>query len=725
MPLILRKKKSKIKKPDSKPSLIFVDTETTGLEIWQEAMPYSVGILWGDLENPQVRYYEWKVDPFTRLCDPDSQDVKEIKKLLEDPSIAKCFHNAKFDILMLEKIGIKTEGRIEDTSFAARVCDTLEFSYKLKDLAWNHFNYPKEDMLKLKDIVKRLRMKAKKKDWNIHPDSAEADYWLCQHIQELMPELSKEEKEEIKASIGVYCVGDVFRTALLWSKYEEDLTDENYKGTYEEELDLLRGAILHMERRGMAISKRKTLEMKKYCSDKAAKHLEILQGMAKKMGKEDFNPNSPKQLAELLYTDGKKGFGLDPIKTSAGGQNSTDWKALRPYQEHPFVRELLMYRSMDKAVNMFFTKYEGMMRRDPITQANPKISREVVKDTYVLHPSLNQCGTITGRFSSNNPNLQQVANPESSPRGTDIQARRPFGPRPGYTWYLCDFAQMELRAFADIANVPGMLETIWRGEDLNNSNTNMAWGGKNNPASLEAAAHALELGHDSPTRDKIQQVWDQFGWSKDKAKYGMRSFEALQLAEAWLKGFDYDIVVAEKSVDKSQSRQRGKTVMFAKMYGGGPQAVTDLLFCELSEAKIFMRQFDKPFPEINEYMRAASSYAERNGYIINRYGRKLRIDPKFSYRAVNYMIQGTCADLMKDGIRKCHKFLSELGIDGHVLMTIHDELIFEIRQGHNYKWVLRELQRIMSDHEGRLRVPMPVEMKKCRFSWEEKEAVEL
>lgn len=666
----------------------------------------------------------------TRKPDYDPKDLEEIRDLMEDKAIIKVFHNCKFDVHMIEKLKIKVKGRWEDTSFVARICNNLEDDFKLKNLAWRLFDYPKDDMDQLKEWVKKLRSKAQKKGWNIG-ENIESDYWLCQHVDELMPELSAVDREEIRASVGVYCVGDTFRTMLLWNHFQEELEDEHFRGTYESELKLLRGAVMAMERRGMAISKKRVKEMRKFCRNNAKKHLKILREMAAKKGNHDFNPNSPQQLAKILYSDRPKGFGLESIIQTKSGQDSTNWKALRPYQEHPFVRELLMFRSMDKAVNMFFDVYRDMMRPDDISIRNSinnygfEADDSEVYDVQVLHPSLNQCGTVTGRFSCNDPNLQQVANPESSPRGTDIQARYPFIPRPGYTLYMSDYAQMELRAFADIANVPGMLDTIARGEDLNNHNTNTAWGGKDNPAALEAAAHALELGHDAPTRDEIQAVWDELGWSKKKAAYGMRSHDALLLADEWLAGFDYDIVNAEKSILKSQSRQRGKTVMFVKMYGGGAEAVTDLLFCTVEEAKRFMKQFDRRFPEIVEYIDALSSYAAKKGYIINRYGRKLQVDPRFSYRAVNYMIQSTCADLMKDGIRKCHSFFKREGIDAHVLMTVHDELICEIRNGDDRKAVLREIIRCMEDHEGRLGVPMKVEMKKARDNWSQKENVSL
>jgi DNA polymerase I-like protein with 3'-5' exonuclease and polymerase domains len=490
--------------------------------------------------------------------------------------------------------------------------------------------------------------------------------------------------------------------------------------------------VMAMEDRGVHISKKRTEEQRNGCIKKATHHMAIMQRMVDKQGfktyskptktgkrKElPFKPGSPAQLARLLYgPEEENGFDLECSRYTEKGGDSTDWKALRPHQEHPFVRELMMWRSSDKAIDTFFGKYLSMMRRDPLSPNHP--------DSYVLHCSLNQCGTGTGRFSSNDPNLQQVANPESSPRGTDVHAREPFGPRPGYFWYTPDYAQMELRCLADVGQIQGLLEIINSGEDPNNALTNKAWGGKGNPAGLEAMAHALELGHDYPAHDKIVEAWKVLGWNADKAQYGMRSSLALNVADQWLAMHDYDIVVAEKAIGKKQSRQRGKTVMFTNMYGGGADAVVDILFCTKKEALKAMKDISRAFPDIGKFMRELSGQAAEDGYIINKYDRKLRVDPRFAYRAVNYMIQSTCADLMKRGIQRCHDFLRSTGLDAHVLLTIHDELIFEIRKEHAYKSVLREISRIMSDTEGRLAVPMPVEMQKCRYSWEKKEPVDL
>jgi DNA polymerase I-like protein with 3'-5' exonuclease and polymerase domains len=717
----------------SVPRYIAVDTETTGLSAYRGDRAFMVCTYDPSTPGDEVKVYEWKVNFLTRevehKIDPSLQEV------LGDEKITKVFHNAKFDLTHLRFLGYEVKGRIEDTSFASRITNNLRTSYGLKYLCSQILGISDEDEKELSDVVSKMRISARKKNWSIAEDK-EADYWITQYYKELgfedfVGELCKK-----------YCVMDVYRTGKLWEYLYPKLSDPNFSMTYEMELRLLQ-VVMAMEDRGMAIYINRAKKEAEDSRQKAEHHLSECRRIT---GKPDFNPGSSPQLSRVLYDekpgeyyplklDKKTGkrvpnlkaipdrypvvFGLKVHKKTSGGERSTDWKALRPHQEHPLVRELLMYRSAFKALNTFYLKYIDMSQKDKLVKSNPEDPHRII------HTSLNQCGTTTGRFSSSDPNLQQVANPESSPRGTDVHARRPFGPRPGYNWYTIDYAQMELRVFADCAQVPAMLREIYEGRDLNNFNTNRAWGGRNNPSALEAMAHSLELGHDYPAKEEIQKVWDEYGWNSQKSKSGMRSAAALAMAEWYLERYNYDIVKAEKSIGKSQSRQRGKTVMFVKMYGGGGSAAADLLYISPAEAQKFLNQFDEGFPEINDFINRLSSQAKAKGYIITPYGRKLQIDPEFSYRSVNYLIQGCCADLMKESIIRTHELFRDSGLDAHVLMTIHDEMIVEIRKEHAKKWLLREICRIMTDTEGRLSVPMGVEIKRVSSSWESKESVQI
>jgi DNA polymerase I-like protein with 3'-5' exonuclease and polymerase domains len=677
---------------------------------------------------------QWPVDKFTRQV--RHVFSQRLAQVLLNESVAKVFHNAKHDLSMLQALGYRVAGRVEDTSFTSRVTNTLEPSYALKPLSWKHCGIDNSDEAELDEAVSKMRIKARRLGWAVHPDSKEADYWLCQYAEDLgFPGDYAQLAER-------YCMMDVVRTGRLWEKQYPLLADRYYRKTYDRELELL-PVVMKMEARGMALYVKQAEKELEEAKHKAAHHLQRCREIVQKP---DFNPGSAQQLARVLYLKKPTDFyplklnkatgvkepnlskppdrypvvyGLRCTKRTGSGGESTDWKALRPYQENPLVREMMMYRSADKSIDTFFQKYLDMAQDDIIVPASKRNPHKII------HCSLNQCGTITGRFSCSDPNLQQVANPESSPRGTDVHARRPFGPRPGYNWYAIDYRQMELRVFAACAKVQSLLDEIYAGRDPNNYLTNKAWGGPNNPAALEAMAHSLELGHDYPAKEEISSVWEEYGWDAAKAKAGMRSSAALAMAEWYLERHGWDIVKAEASVGKSQSRQRGKTVMFVKYYGGGGSACADILYVPVPQANKFLRDLDKQFPEINQYIEQQSELAKRKGYIVTGYGRKLNVDSDTAYRAVNYRIQGTCADLMKRSIQRTHDFFLETGLDAHVLMTIHDEMLIEVKKEHTYKWLLREVCRIMKDTEGCIDVPMDVEMKRMRTSWEYKEKMEL
>ena len=114
--------------------LVACDTETTGLNAWLGDKPFAFSFC---NEYGGTAYFQFKVDPFTREVDYHSRQPQfiKLKKFFEDPSITKIFHNAKFDVRMLDLIGIKVKGVLHETMFLAHTIDTSLPSLKLKWLA--------------------------------------------------------------------------------------------------------------------------------------------------------------------------------------------------------------------------------------------------------------------------------------------------------------------------------------------------------------------------------------------------------------------------------------------------------------------------------------------------------------------------------------------------------------------------------------------------------------
>lgn len=711
-----------------------LDTETTGISSWKGDQPYAIGVLDCDGDSKVFHYFEFPVDPRTRKVDyaPDSPLWEETGCLVARPEsdweacrallsvdCPKVMHNSKFDMRMLLAAGIELKGRVEDTHFAARVCYSDEFAYGLKPLAKQYFQVPDTELQDLRKLVSKLRRRVNdprnahhKPDWQLDED-LEPDYWIVQWAAHLgLPQPENLARK--------YCQQDVVRTYLLWTMYRRQMEqDPLLRAKYEFEMEL-QPTTMRMEARGMHVSRSRCEESRADCERRRDAHLVTIKTLLEEnlpsCYRDDFNPNSHPQLAPVLFNPPPKGYGLVPLQRTPKGFPSTAGKALLPYGSHPFVREVVAFRGVDKGLDTFFGKYQRVMLPSPITD-HP--------DFAIVHASLNQPGAKTGRFSSGGGeglNLQQVSNPATS-RGIDpVNARMVFGPPPGYFWYCPDYAQMEPRVFSDVGDIHSMLEVLLAGKNLGKENTNKAWGGRDNPRAIEAAVRSLELRADVPSTSELLETWKRLGWSPEM-KHSRGSLQMDQLAEAWLATFDYDIVAAEDSVGKKALYSRAKSLLFNEIYGGGDDAAAELLYCPVDEARQCRKEFFAPFPEVRKYMKSLSAQAARDGYIITRYDRKLAVPHDASYKAVNYMVQGTCADLMKKAVLRCDRFLRDQRYDAHLVMTIHDEIIFEIHKKHAHIWLLRRLMQLMADHEGRLRVPMPVEMKRVRERWDVKEDV--
>lgn len=696
------------------PGEVSIDTETTGL-LWRHGdRGFSFSLC---DTNYNSFYAEFYVDPLTREVDYDSFSpgpcpdgfsktwkprnyIEYLAEISEDAKRPKVFHNAKFDTGILRMMDVQVHGEVHDTKLMARIFNSDEGSYSLKPLAYKHCGIPLDDIEELKRWVDSLRRKARQQGWKVHKDR-EADYWLVQQADVLL-DISEAEALRIQLLAEDYCRKDTVRTMALYQKYFPEISGcESDATVYRREQELMQ-MVLEMEERGVATNRLIAISDRENSVKLAKYHLENVRKFA---GDPYFNPNSAAQLQKLVYEK----MGIQATKFTPGGAPSADYKILKDNESsHPVMHDIIQYKAHERAVNGFFDNYIALMLPDKLNPGG-----------YVVHPNFNQDNTRTGRFSCDTPNLQQVSNPDSSFKGTDvIQARNAFGPRPGYTWYMMDYAQMELRVFAGCANVQQIITDILTGKDPNTEIANRAWGGRGNPTAIRQATLSMELGNIEPTSIEVRDAWKEYGWSPELAAKGERTSEAMLVAEQWLKDHDYDIVKAEKAIGKKITRNRAKMVMFAKLYGGGPKAVQGLLYCSMNQAKEFLNDIDKVYPQINRYMRRLTREALDEGYITNKYGRKLKISRERAYTSVNYMIQGTSADMIKVSMLDCTRFMKhEAQIDGHIVMTIHDEIVFEIRDGHATPKVLDGLKFRMEDHEKYVGVPMEIGIKKAVKQW--------
>lgn len=285
-------------------------------------------------------------------------------------------------------------------------------------------------------------------------------------------------------------------------------------------------------------------------------------------------------------------------------------------------------------------------------------------DGYILHPNFKQTGTITGRLSCSDPNLMQVASATTGRRKADIQSR----PREAFgprDGYLW--------YLPDYSQIEVWLFATLSGE--------------------QKMLDALMSG-----RDFHGTISEQvFGRNPDFAE------------------------------NKSYYRKCAKLIMFAKLYGGGLKKLASLLKMDLESAKRFIERYEAELPGVATFMQRMITRATRDRVIRNPFGRKYSFDPSFAYKSVNYLIQGTAADVMKNALVNVDRMLRSRWPGVYLLLTIHDEIVIEVPRRLHSKRLMKEIIEAMQLDSTRLGVPvpLPVGMKIAAHRWHRTHEIDL
>jgi DNA polymerase-1 len=233
-----------------------------------------------------------------------------------------------------------------------------------------------------------------------------------------------------------------------------------------------------------------------------------------------------------------------------------------------------------------------------------------------VHTTFLQAVAQTGRLSSTNPNMQNV--PIRTPLGREI--RGCFEAQEGNLLLSADYSQIELRVLAHVADEPALKEIFRRGEDVH-----------------------------SATAAQVFQV------ATDQIDPGMRS--------------------------------KSKMINYGIVYGLSDFGLADRLNIPREEAKAFIDAYLERFPRVAQFMEETIAIAAEVGHVSTLWGRRRQI-PELRARnwqvrslgerlAVNTVIQGTAADIIKLAMVRSHDALAKERLETQLILTIHDELLFE------------------------------------------------
>jgi DNA polymerase-1 len=383
---------------------------------------------------------------------------------------------------------------------------------------------------------------------------------------------------------------------VIFRKLNED---EKLKKVYEEIEKPIIPIVKEMEEHGILIDQ-------KYFQDLSVEYHTELDKLTKKIYQiagTEFNINSPKQLGEVLF---EKMQIKTNKKRGASGNLSTKISVLEELEaDNPIIKEIIAYRELQKLLSTYIDVIPGMVGEDKR-----------------LHAKFLQNATTTGRFSSQDPNLQNL--PIKTELGKKI--RKGFVAQQGYKLGAFDYSQIELRVVAMLSGDKKMTEIFKAGKDI----------------------HA-----------------------------GVASFV---------------FGVPIEKVD-SEMRRKAKVINFGIIYGMGVSALRKNLGGTREEAQKFYDNYFNQFSGVRDYLESVKIFATKNTYTETLFGRK-RYFPNINSRlpflknmaertAINAPVQGTAtADIIKLAIRYANEDLQKAGLLAkvHLILQIHDELVYEIEE---------------------------------------------
>lgn len=579
--------------------IISIDTETTSINPMQARL---CGICLSI--EPGRGWYIPVRSPESDSHLDEKGALERLGPILEDASRPKVGHNIKYDWIILRRCGVHLRGVVADTMIASYVVDSSRPSHGLDPLAQSLLNY---HCIPISDLIGRAGRGQTQKRF-----------------------------DEVPLDLATqYAAEDADITLRLWRHFEPQIKAMNLRRLFDDlEMPLVE-VLASMEHAGIRVDP-DILDAQR---ELLLKRIDGLRRRLVDAAPHPFNPDSPKQLAAVLFnkpTDDPPGLGLKPLKKGKTGP-STDIEVLEKIAIDPSIKTeipglIVEYRQLTKLVNTYLVALKEAI--DP--------------DTGRVHASFHQTVAATGRLSSSDPNLQNI------PIRTEVgrQIRAAFVAPPGFQLITADYSQIELRLLAHLSEDETLIEAFRNDQDIH-------------------TAVAARI-------------------------YGVQPEEVTR-----------------------EQRNSAKMVNFGIIYGITAFGLSRRLGESMSneQAAGIIADYKARYPGIDRFMQECVAKAHRLGYVETMLGRR-RAVPQVESRnpaeqqlgeriAINSVVQGSAADLIKLAMIDLHRRLPEEHPGTRMLLQIHDELVFEVPEkdvAEVMPFVIERMESAM-----KLRVPLKVE----------------
>lgn len=488
--------------------------------------------------------------------------VDRFEPMFADERITWIGHNLKYDLLVMKWYGTTLKGHVMDTMLMHYVAEP-EGKRNMDILSEQYIGYKPISITEL--IGKKGKGQGTMRDVPVE----DACTYAC---------------EDADITLQLY---HTFSPMVMEKKVDRVLTQA--------ELPLVK-VLTDMEFEGVRIDEAFLKEYSKVLEQDAA----VAEKRVYEAAGVKFNLASPKQLGEVLFEKLK----LDPAaKKTKTGQYQTGEDVLQKLavKGHAIVEDILTFRELTKLRNTYVDTLP--------TLVNPKTGR--------VHTSYAQAVAVTGRLSSNNPNLQNI--PVRTERGREI--RKAFIPRDAdHILMSADYSQIELRIVAAISGDPNMCEAFRKGKDIHTA----------------TAAKVYNVPEEEVTREmryKAKSV--NFGIIYGQGAFGLADNLGISRTEA------KTIIDNYKKEFSGITSYMDDTVKFAQKHG-------------YVETILGRKRW---LPDINSSNFTVRGFAERN--------------------AINTPIQGSAADMIKLAMIKVHDAIKKSGLKSKMILQVHDELVFD------------------------------------------------
>lgn len=636
---------------------VLLDCETTGLHPEHGAQVWAIGwTIWEKGEYDEVRLEVSKVHPRTRFS--DFKPSPELEELLESET-PKVAHNAIFDLDAVHNLGARlgknfSGGLWYDTMVMSNLLGVKGRGLKevSRRLGYDGGEEKKEE--ELKKAVTSLRMTLRN-HYSLG-DEWQSDMWIL---------VDNPPFHKIFLS---YLEQDVRMLAHVWT----EILRREEEGQFEfirRDAEVLKVLFEDVTSRGLRIDMEELTAQAAEVRKKIAEYEEIFKREAKERFGIEADPSNMKQVRELVFSSPPRGMGVVPESRTSSGAPSLDFGSLSESRD-PMLRSLGAYH----------------LYRHYLTSELERIRffAEESGGTHRVRPRFIPSGASTGRMSCKDPNIQQVPDPVTQPQASvPLQCRRIFVPDEGKVWLGIDYKQMEARAIAGISQDEEMIVYLMdESKDLFEELAYSVWGGKEavskdknlREASLQIARRIIGFHLTEPSGEKMKKVWDRLGWVA-----GDLEGRKIEDVARWLDEHDWVLPKAEKELGTKTARGLLKNTFYAVLYGGSPRSVSSQSKIDEGTALRFIKELERRYSTAFRWAKATIDFAAKYGSVYSAFGRRIAVEQGSSYKAVNYVVQGTCADMMKLAILRISAILRERGV-GRVVATMHDELVLEVER---------------------------------------------